>query len=92
MLHLAISAELDKWHAQTYHQIRYGNGSPVVPYQIFFQLPGTPYMLGISDLHQHIMTVIVGVLIFVFYFLFVCIFKYNSKKNRVADISFVQCT
>jgi heme/copper-type cytochrome/quinol oxidase subunit 1/heme/copper-type cytochrome/quinol oxidase subunit 2 len=58
-------------------------------YQFNFQIPGSPIMEGIIDLHHDIMLFIVFISIFVLYLLIVIIIEFGEKKNSIRNTSSV---
>jgi len=60
-----------------------------LPGQINFQVPATPIMEGIIDLHHDIMFFLVLISVFVLYLLFAIIFMFSAKKNDLRNTSTV---
>jgi cytochrome c oxidase subunit 2 len=55
------------------------------PWQLGFQLPGSPIARGIFAFHDDIMVFLTMVLMFVIYVLAVCLYKYNAKKSETTE-------
>jgi cytochrome c oxidase subunit 2 len=53
------------------------------PWQIGFQDPATPIIIGIIDFHNQVIIILIGIGIFVFWMLFRAVFCFTYKTNPV---------
>jgi len=51
------------------------------PYQLGFQTPSSPIIEGISVFHDDLRIFLTGILFFVLYIIFACVFHFSSEKS-----------